>query len=124
MNHKQVNLVYNNTLNLVGTRIIGCVNNTRKKEQAQQVIVKDSLQSDNNRDTVKTNKTQAGKATHEKHKEILAKKIGWQQKCRWKDKIISEELGECEFLGLCLKSLVEERDTGVKTGVKQTKLKS
>ena len=53
MNHKQVNLVYNNTLNLVCTRIIGCVNNTRKKEQAQKVIVI-SLQSDNNRDTVKT----------------------------------------------------------------------
>ena len=91
------------------------MNNTRKKEQAQKAIVKVSLQSDNNRDTVKTK--QAGKATHEKHKEILAKQIGWQQKCRWKDKIIREELGECEFLGL-LKSLVEERDTGVK----QTKL--
>ena len=55
MNHKQVNLVYfNNTLNLVCTRIIGCVNNTKKEEQAQKVIVKVSLQSDNNRDTVNT----------------------------------------------------------------------
>ena len=57
MNHNQVNLVYNNTLNLVCIRIIGCVNNTRKKEQEQKVIVKVSLQSDN-RDTVKTKQKQ------------------------------------------------------------------